>query len=1199
MGPLLRWAGRGLLCLYVVLMIVVLVFRYWLIPNVDQWRVPISQALSNITQSEVQIGAIQAQWQGWYPELILSDVYVHDQQAQQPLHIPDLTAHFQLSSLLRSKLVFSYLQIDGLQLGIRRDAQQRLHIAGQPIDATPASQDSNSGFLSWLAQQKHLELRNATLIWQDDWRDRDPIALTQVHGVLQQNQDQVHYELTAELPAELGQQLRLLGRLDSAALLAEQLSGSMYMQWQAVGAEAWRKWLDLPTGLVKAQLDSQIWLQLHENEITEVTLDVQVQDGQWDTTEWGQLSVKQLRAFAQGPWRSFNNFIEQQPLQQRLAKDAFKLELYAAGAQWQESHLFIEPWVFDEVSVLAQHGLDPSVAALELQRAFFKNADFELDVGGTWQPHGTDWNLADWDLTAHAQQIHLNTIYKYFPMPEIPVEVVEWLRTSLVAGRVPEAVMRWQGNLENYPYNNAAEGLFYVGGTIEAAEVDYYPAFAEEKGWPKVEQLEGALTLRGNQLWIQQAHGVIKPNKKDAVQAQDLYLEVDDFAADEPRLRLSAQTHGPAQAYLDLMTHSDLGALLDHTFTDSTATGNWQVPLQLTVNLERGEDIQVAGQIDFDRNTVVLLPELPPLEQVQGSLLFTEQGAEAQQLNANWLGGPVSLSQKIGLAEQALDLKGHLSVVALAQYFDLEGLNLYAQGIIPYQAKVGLDQNLQFFVSGQSSLNGMSLHLPEPLHKKTEQNLPLTLRWSAANAEQYELSVRVAPHLQLRLLENPQPSSWFEKGYLTWQRQAPAQASWPSGLWVDIEQSQLDLDQWQQVFDSFETKKDADSSVPLIPLRSLRIKADEAYGLNGVLNQLTYTAQQTQPQQWRTDISSEQVAGTVQWQENKQGQVTGTVQAEFQRVHWQPRKQASSALVKADNDKDFKLDLADLDLSIADFKYDAWQLGSLTGTGRRSTEETAVWEIPDLQLQTPHGALHAQGRWRLEGPDRGLRLQADLHSASLGHLLDYVGLQDVMAEGQGQIQAGLKWAQFPWSTSLETVQATVEVDLVRGRLNQLQSYSGKLLELLSLQSISRLTTLGPDLKGSLKNGFPFDELKGSMQLKDQVLRTDNFHVLGPVGAVWLDGQADISTEQIDLNAVVVPRVEMSGAALAAGIAVNPVVGLSAFLTQWLLKDPLAKAMTVQYHLTGPWDQVQTEQIEMNKTVEAPKPKTEPVLNLPH
>ena len=37
------------------------------------------------------------------------------------------------------------------------------------------------------------------------------------------------------------------------------------------------------------------------------------------------------------------------------------------------------------------------------------------------------------------------------------------------------------------------------------------------------------------------------------------------------------------------------------------------------------------------------------------------------------------------------------------------------------------------------------------------------------------------------------------------------------------------------------------------------------------------------------------------------------------------------------------------------------------------------------------------------------------------------------------------------------------------------------------------------------------------------------------------------------------------------LAVNPLIGLGAFVTQWLLKHPLASAMTMEYAVTGTWD----------------------------
>jgi len=43
--------------------------------------------------------------------------------------------------------------------------------------------------------------------------------------------------------------------------------------------------------------------------------------------------------------------------------------------------------------------------------------------------------------------------------------------------------------------------------------------------------------------------------------------------------------------------------------------------------------------------------------------------------------------------------------------------------------------------------------------------------------------------------------------------------------------------------------------------------------------------------------------------------------------------------------------------------------------------------------------------------------------------------------------------------------------------------------------------------------------------------------------------------------------------------VNPLIGLGAFVTQWLLKQPLARAMTMEYSVTGNWDDPQIEPIE--------------------
>jgi hypothetical protein len=60
--------------------------------------------------------------------------------------------------------------------------------------------------------------------------------------------------------------------------------------------------------------------------------------------------------------------------------------------------------------------------------------------------------------------------------------------------------------------------------------------------------------------------------------------------------------------------------------------------------------------------------------------------------------------------------------------------------------------------------------------------------------------------------------------------------------------------------------------------------------------------------------------------------------------------------------------------------------------------------------------------------------------------------------------------------------------------------------------------------------------------------------------------------------VVVPEINASGPALAYA-AVNPAVGLGAFVGQWLLREPLRLASAREFRITGHWDDPKVERLE--------------------
>jgi uncharacterized protein YhdP len=170
------------------------------------------------------------------------------------------------------------------------------------------------------------------------------------------------------------------------------------------------------------------------------------------------------------------------------------------------------------------------------------------------------------------------------------------------------------------------------------------------------------------------------------------------------------------------------------------------------------------------------------------------------------------------------------------------------------------------------------------------------------------------------------------------------------------------------------------------------------------------------------------------------------------------------------------------------------------------------------------------------------------------------------------IKGDIEWRNMPWTFSKADLNGNIEVSLEKGRFSNLNSRSARLLELVSLQSLTRLARLDVNPRSLTKEGFPYDSLRGTFHLNAGMMSTRNYRVIGPAGTIVLDGKANLLDERLDLQAVVIPSLDVSGAAIAAGIAINPIVGLGAFLTQWLLQAPLSKAMAAQYHIGGTLDE---------------------------
>ena len=257
-----------------------------------------------------------------------------------------------------------------------------------------------------------------------------------------------------------------------------------------------------------------------------------------------------------------------------------------------------------------------------------------------------------------------------------------------------------------------------------------------------------------------------------------------------------------------------------------------------------------------------------------------------------------------------------------------------------------------------------------------------------------------------------------------------------------------------------------------------------------------------------------------------------------------------------------------IDLTIEQFSLYGQRLGSLRLVGQNSNQGQA-WSIEQLTLSNPHAEFQATGVCRF-ADDPGVSMDATLKIADLGELSAYVGHPDRFRKGRGELTAKIDWRAFPWRVDYAELSGQAKLDLEEGIFDHVNSNAARLLELLSIQSLTRIFSLNLNPDETFEKGFPWNSIRGTFDITQGIANTQDLLVISPVATISMRGGSNLVTETWNLRAEVKPNLDMSGAALATGFLVNPLVGLSAMIGQFLLRKPIETILSERYEVSGPW-----------------------------
>jgi uncharacterized protein YhdP len=308
----------------------------------------------------------------------------------------------------------------------------------------------------------------------------------------------------------------------------------------------------------------------------------------------------------------------------------------------------------------------------------------------------------------------------------------------------------------------------------------------------------------------------------------------------------------------------------------------------------------------------------------------------------------------------------------------------------------------------------------------------------------------------------------------------------------------------------------------------------------------------------RTQVSGREMSGVLTYR--PAGEQPARVSAQFKQLTIPPSEPSS---VAAETSSGRASDFPMLDLTVDDFRLQERALGRLEVVARGAPQGLV---IERLQLTHPDSVFSMSGLWR----DKGLsetRADLSLKVVDAGKFLARFGYPDTMSRGSAEIQGNAAWEGSPADFSFRTLAGQLDFRARGGQFLKVEPGVGKLLGVLSMQSLRR--RLNFDFRDIFNEGYAFDDISATLRIARGVVYSDDFRMRGPAAKVNMSGLADLNQESVQLRVKVIPKLS-EGVAVAGALIAGPLAGVGALAAQKLLRDPVEEAISQEYMVTGPW-----------------------------
>ncbi len=785
------------------------------------------------------------------------------------------------------------------------------------------------------------------------------------------------------------------------------------------------------------------------------------------------------------------------------------------------------------------------------------NDDLAGNLYGSYQTRaGTRGML---DLTAKLTRGDIRRAARYTPLVALHKEGNDWLNGALLAGHTEDLRIRIKGNLSDFPVDGTKDVIFKIGGHARDAVLEF------GKDWPRIENITGEFLIRGNILEVKSPSATMLDAR-----LQNVSVTMPDMLSEDLPLEIRGEAEAASNVFLQFIQQSPVRGYIDGFTDDITASGNGHLALFLRIPLLGSKRAQVAGSIRVQDNDIDLGKGVPMLRNTHGALSFTESGMQASGVEAEILGGPASINLQTaeGGAVHAT-VQGRSDIEAL-RISEPHPLLDYLHGGAEWDADINVvKRSAQVIV--KSDLQGIGSDLPQPFAKHADEVVPLRMEKSAGTGKQDFITVRLGKLFSARLARRDENGAMVVKrGVINFGDPDDLQVTQSlqdalrkkDGVRLTGSLPVLSIQGWEGLAGS------EGRAGPLLPIDTVNLSVEKLTGYGLTIDSLHIDAAR-RGEGFAAQLSSGMLDGELVWQPHGY-ENGGKLSARLRNLQWVDEEQAgqpSPATEPVEPPAQHKPGqlhpdkLPALEFAIENLQVKGKHIGRLELVGHPDGKD---WRMRRLRITNPDGSLMGDGIWH-ESAQSEVNLMLEISDA--GKILARSGYPNTVKGGSGKLTANLSWSGTPDEFNYASLNGTLKLDTGKGRFVKMEPGAGKLLSILSLQSLPKRITL--DFNDVFSEGFQFENINGNASIRNGVIDSQDFHIDGSSAKVTLKGSVDLKNETQDLRVRILPTLGDS-VSLIGAFTVGPAVGIGTLILNKVLGDPLDKLVSFEYNVSGTW-----------------------------